>query len=176
MSENSQFKNKIPSMVTFMRILLALVLFYLVINDLRLGAISLFTIACLSDVLDGYMARKLGATSSFGAYLDVVADFILVMAAFLAFSVKEIYPLWIPFIIILMFFQFMLTSRTKIPLYDPVGRYYGPFLFSVIFITLIVTDNQIYIILTVLIVLFTLISLLGRLYFLFTRHIKKVDS
>jgi cardiolipin synthase (CMP-forming) len=49
----------------------------------NLVATSLFVLFALTDWLDGYLARKLNQTSSFGAFLDPVADKFLVCAALL---------------------------------------------------------------------------------------------
>ena len=42
---------------------------------------SVFALAAITDWLDGYLARRLGATSAFGAFLDPVADKLMVAAA-----------------------------------------------------------------------------------------------
>ncbi|MAO39033.1 CDP-diacylglycerol--glycerol-3-phosphate 3-phosphatidyltransferase [Pseudohongiella sp. SYSU M77423] len=47
----------------------------------QLAAAVLFTVASLSDWLDGYLARRLNQTSAFGAFLDPVADKLLVVMA-----------------------------------------------------------------------------------------------
>src|SRR5690242_7261988 len=47
----------------------------------NLIATVLFTVAAITDWLDGYLARKLGQTSAFGAFLDPVADKLMVAAA-----------------------------------------------------------------------------------------------
>ena len=44
-------------------------------------AMSVFAVAAFTDWLDGYLARRLGATSAFGAFLDPVADKLMVAAA-----------------------------------------------------------------------------------------------
>jgi CDP-diacylglycerol--glycerol-3-phosphate 3-phosphatidyltransferase len=49
----------------------------------NLIATALFVLMALTDWLDGYLARKLNQTSAFGAFLDPVADKILVCAALL---------------------------------------------------------------------------------------------
>ena len=42
---------------------------------------SVFALAAVTDWLDGFLARRLGATSAFGAFLDPVADKLMVAAA-----------------------------------------------------------------------------------------------
>ena len=56
--------------------------FYLLPTDLRyLAAALVFSIASLTDWLDGYLARSMGETTAFGAFLDPVADKLLVAVA-----------------------------------------------------------------------------------------------
>jgi CDP-diacylglycerol--glycerol-3-phosphate 3-phosphatidyltransferase/cardiolipin synthase len=81
-------------MFTWLRILLIPVfvgVFYLPTESHSLGVISahwvnltataIFSIAAITDWLDGYLARRLNQTSSFGAFLDPVADKLMVAAA-----------------------------------------------------------------------------------------------
>ena len=56
--------------------------FYLLPTDVRyLAAAFVFSIASLTDWLDGYLARSMGQTTPFGAFLDPVADKLLVAVA-----------------------------------------------------------------------------------------------
>ncbi len=84
----------IPTMLTWLRILLIpvfVVIFYLPTNPQAFGSIPahwvnltatiIFAVAAFTDWLDGYLARKLNQTSSFGAFLDPVADKLMVAAA-----------------------------------------------------------------------------------------------
>jgi cardiolipin synthase (CMP-forming) len=54
---------------------------WLDINERNLIAASLFALAAVTDWLDGYLARKLNQTSAFGAFLDPVADKLMVASA-----------------------------------------------------------------------------------------------
>lgn len=79
----------IPNLLTWLRIFLIPVfvaVFYLSDQTLspenkNLIATSVFLLAALTDWLDGYLARKLNQTSAFGAFLDPVADKLMVAAA-----------------------------------------------------------------------------------------------
>ena len=78
----------LPTLLTWARIVaipLIVGLFYLPAEPAtrNLAATVLFVVVALTDWLDGYLARKLNQTSSFGAFLDPVADKILVCAALL---------------------------------------------------------------------------------------------
>ena len=56
--------------------------FYLLPMDVRyLAAAFVFSIASLTDWLDGHLARSMGQTTPFGAFLDPVADKLLVAVA-----------------------------------------------------------------------------------------------
>lgn len=81
----------IPNLLTWLRILLIPVfvsVFYLSDHTLspylkNLFATGIFLLASVTDWLDGYLARKLNQTSAFGAFLDPVADKLMVAAALL---------------------------------------------------------------------------------------------
>lgn len=71
----------LPLSLTFLRVAAipaVLALFYLPIEHARQWACVLYSAACLTDWLDGYLARKWGQTSKFGAFLDPVADKLMV--------------------------------------------------------------------------------------------------
>jgi cardiolipin synthase (CMP-forming) len=78
----------IPTLMTWARIVaipLIIGVFYLPLPEStrNLVATAMFVVFALTDWLDGYLARKLNQTSSFGAFLDPVADKFLVCASVL---------------------------------------------------------------------------------------------
>jgi CDP-diacylglycerol--glycerol-3-phosphate 3-phosphatidyltransferase/cardiolipin synthase len=145
---------------------MAPIFFLTVLNGFYIYSLFIFIFAGASDILDGFFARKYGLISSKGAYFDISSDFIFILAGFSAFVVKGIYPYWVLIIIIIMFFQFLITSRSRSPIYDPVGKYYGSFLYLTMLIGLIITNSFLYSLLTVLIVIFSLTSIISRLIFM----------
>ena len=77
----------LPNKITTVRILLIpfIVFFYLSTGFIACGkliATGLFAIACLTDFLDGYLARKLNLVTTLGKFLDSIADKMLVLGAF----------------------------------------------------------------------------------------------
>ena len=74
----------LPNSLTWFRIIaipLVVIVFYLPVTWARPAAGLLFALAGITDWLDGYLARRLGQTSSFGAFLDPVADKLIVATA-----------------------------------------------------------------------------------------------
>lgn len=86
----------LPNSLTILRVILIpifVVLFYLPTSSSNFFATIVFVVAALTDLLDGYLARKLKQTTKFGAFLDPVADKIIVCTALVLiveyFSVKQ---------------------------------------------------------------------------------------
>lgn len=74
----------IPNQLTLFRIILIpvfVLVFYSSFQWNNVIACVIFTLAGITDILDGYLARKLNQTSSFGAFLDPVADKLMVAVA-----------------------------------------------------------------------------------------------
>jgi CDP-diacylglycerol--glycerol-3-phosphate 3-phosphatidyltransferase len=98
----------IPNLLTWARILLIPLfvgVFYagpnwLLPREQNVAATSIFIIAAVTDWFDGWLARKLGQTSAFGAFLDPVADKLMVAAALLILIQMERADAVIAFIII----------------------------------------------------------------------------
>lgn len=91
------------NLITYFRMLLIPVVvlsYYSELQYANMLAATLFTLASLSDWLDGYLARRLNQTSEFGAFLDPVADKLLVVTV-LIMLVGELNPLLTPTIVII---------------------------------------------------------------------------
>lgn len=76
----------VPNILTLLRIGLIpffIVCFYLPFKSAHIIAAVIFGLASITDWLDGFLARKLGQTSPFGAFLDPVADKLLVASSLL---------------------------------------------------------------------------------------------
>lgn len=95
----------LPNILTISRILLIPVFvlaFYLPNESHRLIATGVFFLAGFTDWLDGYIARKMNQSTRFGAFLDPVADKLMVAVA-LTMIVEDFNSMWItiPAIIII---------------------------------------------------------------------------
>ena len=94
----------LPNLLTLMRIVLIPIfigVFYLPFSSAHALAAIIFALASFTDWLDGYLARKLKQMSPFGAFLDPVADKLLVATSLLLLvGEKEISFLTLPAIVI----------------------------------------------------------------------------
>ena len=82
--------NALPNWMTIMRIVIAPLIAVLIwIDEPAYGyqvALALYTIASVTDYIDGYMARRLKVESPLGEMLDPIADKLLVAAVLLALA------------------------------------------------------------------------------------------
>jgi CDP-diacylglycerol--glycerol-3-phosphate 3-phosphatidyltransferase len=94
-----------PNLLTLLRILLIpvyVVVFYLPWEGANEACALIFGVAALTDWLDGYLARRLGQQSRFGAFLDPVADKLMVAAALILLVEADPNPwLTVPAVVII---------------------------------------------------------------------------
>jgi cardiolipin synthase (CMP-forming) len=81
----------------FTLVRLALVPFILgdILQGRHVAALQLFFAASLTDVIDGFLARNFGQATTFGAYLDPIADKCLLSGLFLALGATATAPWWL---------------------------------------------------------------------------------
>jgi CDP-diacylglycerol--glycerol-3-phosphate 3-phosphatidyltransferase len=96
----------LPNRLTMLRIVLAAAVFAALMTDepgWHAGALVMFVIAIITDWLDGWLARRMKAVSSFGKVADPIADKILVLGTLIALiPTKELQiPLWAVFLIVM---------------------------------------------------------------------------
>jgi CDP-diacylglycerol--glycerol-3-phosphate 3-phosphatidyltransferase len=88
------------TIVTVIRILLIPVVMVLILQDLRWEAAGVYVLAAATDSLDGWLARSRGQVTVAGAFLDPLADKLLVTAALLALIQTGDLQAWIAMVII----------------------------------------------------------------------------
>lgn len=94
----------LPNKITIFRVsMIPLFLVLLLVPNIPFGnylALAVFVIACLSDALDGHIARKYNLVTNFGKFMDPLADKLLVCSALICFVELGTVPAWIVIIII----------------------------------------------------------------------------
>src|SRR6266566_5947709 len=103
--------NNMPNLLSFSRIVATILVFVLVILNQPwsfLIATVVFFLASMTDLLDGYLARRYHLVSPLGIFLDLTADKVFVAAILVAFVQLGLVPAWIVVIIIAR--EFLVTG------------------------------------------------------------------
>jgi cardiolipin synthase len=85
----------IPNFITIARLISVPLVVWLMIADRFEEATILFVLAGISDAADGFIAKRFGAASELGAYLDPIADKALLVSVFVTLGLKGILPPWL---------------------------------------------------------------------------------
>lgn len=92
-----------PNRISLLRILLSPIFMILLIDNRkgsRIAALGVFTFASLTDLYDGYLARKYGWITNLGKFLDPLADKLLVALALIGLNQIDLVPAWALYLII----------------------------------------------------------------------------
>jgi phosphatidylglycerophosphate synthase len=155
-------KALVPSAISALRLVaLPIFLYYFSAGNV-LACIVVFGLSQVTDLFDGYAARKIGVASKAGAYFDVVTDFVFIAGIFSAFTLSGYYPIWIMALIAASFGQFIVSSVYTKKLYDPLGRYIGSVLYIAIGLTLLSPTPVVFTMVEVGFPLFALTSFVSR--------------
>ncbi|WP_026960578.1 CDP-diacylglycerol--glycerol-3-phosphate 3-phosphatidyltransferase [Aliagarivorans taiwanensis] len=107
--------NNIPNILTLFRVVLIpffLIAFYLPVEWAYIAAALIFSLAAITDYLDGYLARKLEQSTPFGAFLDPVADKVMVVTA-LVVLVHHYQDLWVTIPAVVMVAREVIISALR---------------------------------------------------------------
>jgi cardiolipin synthase (CMP-forming) len=95
----------IPNLLTLLRMGLTPLFLISVVNGQAVAALAAFAAASITDALDGYIARTYGQQSRLGAYLDPIADKMLLMSAYVVLAIPGAHagapiPVWVTVLVI----------------------------------------------------------------------------
>lgn len=94
----------LPNKITIARVfMIPFFLIFLLVDKISYGkyiAAVIFIVACLTDAIDGHLARKYNLITNFGKFMDPLADKLLVCSALICFVELKLIPAWIVIIII----------------------------------------------------------------------------
>jgi CDP-diacylglycerol--glycerol-3-phosphate 3-phosphatidyltransferase len=93
----------LPISLTLLRIFFVPLLVVLLLTkgrNMDLWAVGVFLLAAVTDLLDGYFARKRGQITTLGILLDPIADKLLISAAFISLVELHLVPAWMVVIIV----------------------------------------------------------------------------
>jgi CDP-diacylglycerol---glycerol-3-phosphate 3-phosphatidyltransferase len=152
----------VPLGISALRLAALPLFLYFFFNGASALCLVVFALATITDLADGYLARKLKVASKFGAYFDAVTDFVLVIGIFAVFIFSSYYPAWMLLLIAASFAQFIATSLYSKKIYDPLGKYTGSVLYIAIGLTLLSPKPWMFTIVEVGFPLFALASFVTR--------------
>ena len=90
----------IPNFLSLLRIILVPVVVIFLIQGSYCKALITFTFAGLTDAIDGTLARLLNCQTKLGAYLDPIADKLLLTSSYVTLSILGILPSWLTVLVI----------------------------------------------------------------------------
>jgi cardiolipin synthase (CMP-forming) len=94
------FSLSIPNLITLARILLVpVVVWAIAAGEMRL-AFLLFLVAGLSDLVDGFLAKRFGMATELGAYLDPLADKAMIVSIYVVLAIVGAIPLWLVILVV----------------------------------------------------------------------------
>ncbi|MET0651262.1 MAG: CDP-alcohol phosphatidyltransferase family protein [Hyphomicrobiaceae bacterium] len=85
----------IPNFITLGRVMSVPVIFWLLLTGRTQLAFLIFVLAGISDAVDGYLAKRFDWRTELGAYLDPLADKLLIVSIYIALGVRGELPLWL---------------------------------------------------------------------------------
>lgn len=85
----------IPNILSTIRLLLVGVFAFFFAKTRYLVCLAVFTVAFLTDLLDGYLARRNNWVTDVGKVLDPLADKLMILTALICFYIRGWLPLWI---------------------------------------------------------------------------------
>ncbi len=108
----------LPNLLTLMRVLLIPLFVILIMDKSFSWAIVTFAVAGVTDAVDGLIARVTHQRTELGAYLDPIADKLLLSSAFVTLAIIERIPSWLTVIVVMRdiiiligFLMFFLTNH-----------------------------------------------------------------
>lgn len=157
----------LPNLLTIFRFFLVYPVVICIFENQFIFAIGFFVLAGISDFLDGYLARKLSATSEFGMIADPIADKTLIIGTLISLSIVGEIDLWLAYMILgrdmIAVVGFILASILLSPYKVKThfsGKAYTTFLLIFLGITILaaaeIFSNQIFDILIISLLIFSI--------------------
>lgn len=150
--------------ITVIRILFGVLFFHFTFFDFNwLYLLIIFSLTVISDLGDGFLARKYDLTSKNGAKLDVCCDFSFIFLSTLAVVLIDLIPFWFLFVIILKLIEFFKTSGTDDLKYEKFGHTVALMFYVFPIMAIIINSKNIIFILTIIITICAILSSLLRI-------------
>lgn len=90
----------VPNTITIARILAVPVLIWLIVSGEYLLAFWLFVLAGISDGVDGFIAKRFDQRTELGAYLDPIADKLMLVSIYVCLGLLRVLPPWLVILVV----------------------------------------------------------------------------
>lgn len=110
----------VPNKITLIRVILMPIFIFLYLADFipfnKIIALFIFIVACFSDLLDGYIARKYNLVTDFGKFLDPIADKLLSNTGLIVLMMDNIIPnpFGIIFLFVMLLRDYLITGLRQL--------------------------------------------------------------
>lgn len=134
-------KENIPNILTIIRFILVPVIYTAVINKRFLTALIIFTISAITDILDGFIARKFNYITDIGKLMDPLADKLTQISLLLALSFLKILPWWIFAIVFLKELVLVISASVLYSKKDVVvySKWYGKLATTLFYLAIVIS-------------------------------------
>ena len=133
----NNIKKNIPNILTILRMAAVPVFIVFMLKNMIYPAIIIFLLAEITDVLDGFIARRFNLITKFGKIADPLADKMMQLAALFMFSIRDMIPRIIPWLVLFKEL-FMLISGIYLirKNFDMSSKWFGKLTSVVLFIAI----------------------------------------
>src|SRR3954447_14459969 len=90
----------LPNLISLLRLVLVPVVILMIVTDRWVGAFLIFVAAGISDAVDGWLANRFNLRTELGAYLDPLADKMLLISIYVTLALSETVPATIAILIV----------------------------------------------------------------------------
>ncbi len=132
-------KKVIPNLLSALRLVLIPFLLWAIQINATSFCVGLILLAMVSDLLDGFLARRWQVASRRGTFVDALADFLFLFSGFLALAWMGVVPWWFLLLLLLSFAHFIEGLWRETP-YDPIGKYIGAYLYGFLLLIFLVPN------------------------------------
>jgi len=146
------------------RILFGFFFLIAVILDYNIAwLIIIFALTIISDILDGYLARKHDLIVDNGSKIDVICDFLFIIFSTFAVVWIDLAPAWFLLVIILKLVEFFVTSGKGALKYDRFGTFVAYMFYAFPIVAMLINSKNITLVLTIIITICAITSSLLRI-------------
>lgn len=90
----------LPNLITIFRIFMVPLVVWLIVSGQYTIAFVIFVLAGMSDGVDGFIAKRFNQTTELGAYLDPIADKLLLVSIYVSLGFREILAPWLVILVV----------------------------------------------------------------------------